>query len=593
LHSIAWGVTDSGGNGSGIGSRWFTINNTAVPTIKSVALNTAPSPNLLTWVVADPGGYHNIQYTDVIIGPSNSYSGTCAIRYTQASNTLQLFDDNGVILPTTITPGSSTSVSNSQCVISGAAATINNNLSAALGINNVQVTLLGLSGSLGVYVLAQNLQLKQSQYFQQPQQTVQIPLTCGTTALLVNDVNPPGSTPVIAKLKPSGASAVVFNIGGTNLKAYAAQVPGVRVPGTQTFQASIPSGNLLGPYSITPVISNTLGAQLNCPKDIFTVDVSNPPPPGPVACPSMTGNWTDSVQGQTNLYWSITDTQGVLSGYATSTGVCNVQIKWNVTSSTYSNHTYVLNGENPNPPSYECNGQTAVERVQYESGILNNSCTIGTGEDNEFGPGGGIFANTLTVAERIPAGEVSAFVAPTGNSPGGWQDQLGFPTVASFNMTLNIAQGSLPYDFSGRTVQELRPTAQQTPQGYAGNDGCTWPGAPWFNESGPFTQLGTTDTWNVQENNANGSYGPDYLGFYPDVVGIIQNFAPTMTTSPYTCFIQYPQLMVINNETAGTAPEPYGMPSSGLNLLLFTFTPNTVTVSRGGGTTGERVFYFQ
>ena len=92
------------------------------------------------------------------------------------------------------------------------------------------------------------------------------------------------------------------------------------------------------------------------------------------------------------------------------------------------------------------------------------------------------------------------------------------------------------------------------------------------------TSLASTDTWYVRSDS---SYGPDYVGLSPDVVAYIQAFAPSMA-SPGACTIQYPQMMVINSETVvGGQAETYGGQNTGFNMIVFTVTPNTFSVSRG------------
>ncbi|SPF53125.1 hypothetical protein SBA4_5450009 [Candidatus Sulfopaludibacter sp. SbA4] len=178
-------------------------------------------------------------------------------------------------------------------------------------------------------------------------------------------------------------------------------------------------------------------------------------------------------------------------------------------------------------------------------------------------------ADTLTVAERIPASESTTF--------GGWYDPYGFPTAAFFNMTLS----DLPM-FGGRQVLERNPVAGDTiPQGFAGNDGCWWSTAPW--SATQFTALAQPAAWYVQLQNGSSVYGPDKVGFSPNTVGYMQHYAPALQGSGSSCVIQYPQVMAINKEQARSAtPETYGAANTGFNLLTFTFTATSVLVSRAG-----------
>ena len=160
--------------------------------------------------------------------------------------------------------------------------------------------------------------------------------------------------------------------------------------------------------------------------------------------------------------------------------------------------------------------------------------------------------NTLTVAERVPTGENSAFSTFE-------QDDYGDPTIAAFNMTLGTKQPDV--NFGGRVVYETNP------QGATGSDSC------WFAQA-PFpkaTSLAQFDSWNVQNDNISGSYGPDYIGLDGNEVAFYQTYSPSML-SPGNCTIQYPVQMVINKETvaqgAPVVTETYGGPQTGYNQIV-------------------------
>ncbi len=88
------------------------------------------------------------------------------------------------------------------------------------------------------------------------------------------------------------------------------------------------------------------------------------------------------------------------------------------------------------------------------------------------------------------------------------QGDYGDPTIAAFNMTLGTKQPDV--NFGGRVVYETNP------QGATGSDSC------WFAQA-PFpkaTSLAQFDSWNVQNDNISGSYGPDYIGLDGNEVSI-------------------------------------------------------------------------
>ena len=93
----------------------------------------------------------------------------------------------------------------------------------------------------------------------------------------------------------------------------------------------------------------------------------------------------------------------------------------------------------------------------------------------------------------------------------------------------------------------------------------------------------------MQTDNANGYYGPDYVGLGGDVVAYIQQFSPTVQSSG-SCTIQYPQKMVINIET-GSGTEAYGGEQSGYNQIVFIVTANDIRVGRGNASQ-SRIFHF-
>jgi hypothetical protein len=177
------------------------------------------------------------------------------------------------------------------------------------------------------------------------------------------------------------------------------------------------------------------------------------------------------------------------------------------------------------------------------------------------------------VAERIPTGEASVFA--------GWADQYGGPETSMFNATLTPSPNGPSYDFGGRTVTQGVPSAP------AGSDSCWWANGPYLQ---PKTQLASPgEPWYVQDNKINGYYGIDYLGIGPTNVTLIQQLAPALAAPGSSCVIQYPQQMSINSETGTGNDPPYAT-----NMLIFTITKTTISVSRGGVSdpAGPRSFHF-
>jgi hypothetical protein len=68
----------------------------------------------------------------------------------------------------------------------------------------------------------------------------------------------------------------------------------------------------------------------------------------------------------------------------------------------------------------------------------------------------------------------------------------------------------------------------------------------------------------------------------------IQAFSPSLESG---CSVSYPQIMVINKETATTGTDAYGNTDQGNNSIVFTVTPNSIGVQRGNATV-TRQFHF-
>ena len=405
-------------------------------------------------------------------------------------------------------------------------------------------------------------------------------VTCGKI-VVAGDPSAQGGL-VKLSLPVAGSSSVGFTIKGFSVNPYSITVPASRIGISSVFQAQLNTGSppLLGEYSVTP---NIPGAAASCTTDLdfFNVVLSSPPQAGAVACSSMTGNWTDSAPGLIGLgNWSLTDILGTISGTLTAPPGCSGQQFTYTASGSYSpsTQTYSLSYSNGTPSQYACGGVTYTPVYSGVSAGTLSSCGVGAGSYAQYDVTGTQTSNdTLTVSERIPTGEGSTFA--------GWADAYGRPTTAIFNMSLFT--GPSLYNFGGRNVAETVPST--VPSGYAGADSCYWSGAPW---PLPFTSLATQDSWQVQTGLLNGDYGPDYVGLGPTIVAYIQAFS-TALKSASSCTIQYPQAMVINSETS-VGNEAYGGPQSGMNLLIFTITPSTVLVSRGGTSdpSGPRSFHF-
>jgi hypothetical protein len=128
-------------------------------------------------------------------------------------------------------------------------------------------------------------------------------------------------------------------------------------------------------------------------------------------------------------------------------------------------------------------------------------------------------------------------------------------------------------DFGGRLVQETSASPTQ------GSDNCWIAGSPYPKS----LTLAQGAQWPVEQGS---SYGVDWVGLAPSQMGWYQLYSPNAQTAN-GCTIQYPQIMVINKETAGSPPtETYTT-----NQLIFTINQTQISVKRGNAT-ATRILHF-
>jgi hypothetical protein len=72
-----------------------------------------------TLVYSDPNGVSDVKNVSVLFNTSKAPSHACDILYSVAANRLYLYNDAGTTLSAGVAPGSATSVSNSQCTLTG------------------------------------------------------------------------------------------------------------------------------------------------------------------------------------------------------------------------------------------------------------------------------------------------------------------------------------------------------------------------------------------------------------------------------------------------------------------------------------------
>ncbi len=151
---------------NGTQSAWQLLGTWTPAPVSLAALSVSPinssgfGPQVFSAVYSDPNGAADLQVLYLDFGSAVFASGSCIVGYVPASNALYLFDDNNAALPA-ITAGTSTTVSNSQCTLSGSGGTATatgNNLTVPFAITFAN----GFVGAKNVYGLAQSYSGSQS-----------------------------------------------------------------------------------------------------------------------------------------------------------------------------------------------------------------------------------------------------------------------------------------------------------------------------------------------------------------------------------------------------------------------------------------------
>ena len=126
-------------------SGWQPLGTWAVPTIASsspavVSLSPTNSTNLnqtFTAVGTDSGGYGAITVVDLLINNALTGVNACYIAYSQTANAFYLVGDDGSTLSTGYAPGTSQTLSNTQCSINVGSSSVSgggNNLTVAVAV---------------------------------------------------------------------------------------------------------------------------------------------------------------------------------------------------------------------------------------------------------------------------------------------------------------------------------------------------------------------------------------------------------------------------------------------------------------------------
>ena len=116
--------------GGGCGDRFRSTTISPLPAVVSVNPNTGSGASQnFTFQYSSTGGYGYLNTVYALIGTNTNNVGNCYIYYSSGSNGMYLFNNAGTSVTGPLTPGSSGTLSNSQCTINGAG-------SSAIGSGN-------------------------------------------------------------------------------------------------------------------------------------------------------------------------------------------------------------------------------------------------------------------------------------------------------------------------------------------------------------------------------------------------------------------------------------------------------------------------
>ena len=183
LYNLTPGITMLNNNGTRNGSPYITISNGSFAASASVNLTIEfsnpsngminftpevdsgaypPAPLSAMWFspgfyaqYTDPNGASDIQVVYLDFGSSLFAPNSCIVGYVPVSNVFYLFSDNNASASGPAAAGSSSTLSNSQCTVSGSGGTAimaGNNITIPLSISFAS----GFAGSKNVYGMVQN-----------------------------------------------------------------------------------------------------------------------------------------------------------------------------------------------------------------------------------------------------------------------------------------------------------------------------------------------------------------------------------------------------------------------------------------------------
>jgi hypothetical protein len=155
-------ITNASSNTCGVGAETSLLvtNTPPSPTVVSLTPNAGSGVSqTFSAVVSDPAGLADLKTMQLLLNTTSAnQTSACSVYYSAGSNQLFLYDNAGTTLSVPVTPGSATTVSNSQCALAGTGSSVsksgnNLNLKAALtftstftGLKNIYIYASGNDG---------------------------------------------------------------------------------------------------------------------------------------------------------------------------------------------------------------------------------------------------------------------------------------------------------------------------------------------------------------------------------------------------------------------------------------------------------------
>jgi len=128
IYALPVNAAGQGPTGGLAGVGTWTVPQPVSPAPPSVGAITPSSgqgaSQAFVLTVSDPAGASDLSSVQLLFGSSTALANACSITYSAKQNTFSLASDAGTSVAGSLTPGQATTVSNSQCTLSGAGSSV-------------------------------------------------------------------------------------------------------------------------------------------------------------------------------------------------------------------------------------------------------------------------------------------------------------------------------------------------------------------------------------------------------------------------------------------------------------------------------------